>query len=121
VPRDHWLDPEEKKAILDFHDQLPLEGYRRLTFMMLDRDIAAASPATVYRVLKNAGRIGQRPVVSSLKGTGFWVSLTAAEQARVLGILLERVEYDGAVGKVSVQFRPTGLHTLIEELTPENV
>jgi putative transposase len=71
VPRDHWLEPEEKKAILDFHDQLPLEGYRRLTFMMLDRDIAAASPATVYRVLKNAGRIGQRPVAASLKGTGF--------------------------------------------------
>jgi hypothetical protein len=37
VPRDHGLEPEEKKAILDFHDPFPHEGDRRLTFMMLDR------------------------------------------------------------------------------------
>ncbi|PRP92117.1 hypothetical protein ENSA7_81730 [Enhygromyxa salina] len=52
VPRDHWLEPAERNAILDFHAKNSLNGYRRLTFMMLDQDIAAASPATVYRVLK---------------------------------------------------------------------
>lgn len=41
VPRDHWLTQEEKQAILQFHDQHPLEGYRRLTFMMLDGDVVA--------------------------------------------------------------------------------
>jgi hypothetical protein len=71
IPRDHWLEEEEKKAILDFHEQFPLEGYRRLTFMMLDRDIVAASPSSVYRVLKAAGVLGQRGSVSSLKGKGF--------------------------------------------------
>jgi hypothetical protein len=55
IPRDHWLEPEEKQAILDFHDLHPLEGYRRLTFMMLDADVVACSPASVYRVLKAAG------------------------------------------------------------------
>src|SRR3954451_12292134 len=35
VPRDHWLEPAEQQAILDFHGRFPLEGYRRLTFMML--------------------------------------------------------------------------------------
>ena len=55
VPRDHWLEQWEKEAILDFHHQFPLEGYRRLTFMMLDRDIVAVSPSSVYRVLKDAG------------------------------------------------------------------
>ena len=45
VPRDHWLEQWEKDAIVDFHDQFPLEGYRRLTFMMLDRDIVAVSPS----------------------------------------------------------------------------
>lgn len=39
--------------------------------MMLDEDVAAASPATVYRVLKQAGRIGQAPPPSPLKGKGF--------------------------------------------------
>jgi len=37
VPRDHWLEYWEKKAIIDFHAKNPLEGYRRLTFMMLDQ------------------------------------------------------------------------------------
>jgi putative transposase len=70
VPRDHWLTPEEKTAILDFHRQYPLEGYRRLAFMMLDRDLVAASPASVYRVLKNAGVL-RRGGAPSRKGTGF--------------------------------------------------
>ncbi len=50
VPRDHWLEAWEKQAIVDFYDAYPLEGYRRLAFMMLDRDVVAASSATVYRV-----------------------------------------------------------------------
>src|SRR5262245_31435719 len=55
VPRDHWLEPWEKQAIIEFHYQYPLEGYRRLTFMMLDRAIVAVSPASTYRVLRQAG------------------------------------------------------------------
>jgi len=56
---------------VDFYAQYPLEGYRRLTFMMLDRDVVACSPATVYRVLKRAGVLGDRNLVPSRKGTGF--------------------------------------------------
>jgi len=70
VPRDHWLSEQEKRTILDFQTQYPLEGYRRLTFMMLDRDLVAASPASVYRVLKNAGVL-RRGASPSRKGTGF--------------------------------------------------
>jgi hypothetical protein len=56
IPRDHWTEDWEKAAIFAFHEQHPLEGYRRLAFMMLDADVVAVSPATVYRVLKQAGR-----------------------------------------------------------------
>ncbi|MGB9162089.1 MAG: hypothetical protein WCB72_21825 [Candidatus Sulfotelmatobacter sp.] len=55
VPRDFWLEPWEKEAIIEFHLKNPLEGYRRLTFMMLDADVVAVSPASVWRVLKQAG------------------------------------------------------------------
>ncbi len=55
VPRDHWLEEDERRAILEYHSKFPLEGYRHLTFMMLDADVVAASPATVYRVLKKSG------------------------------------------------------------------
>ena len=71
VPRDHWLEQTEKQAILDFHRDYPLEGYRRLTFMMLDRDLVAVSPSSTYRVLKAAGLLeGWKPKPSK-KGTGF--------------------------------------------------
>ncbi|MEP6672843.1 MAG: IS3 family transposase [Chthoniobacter sp.] len=71
VPRDHWLEAWEKQAILDFHHAYPLEGYRRLTFMMLDRDLVAVSPSSTYRVLRAAGLLeGWKPKPSK-KGTGF--------------------------------------------------
>ena len=71
IPRDHWLEDWEKAAIVDYHDRHPLEGYRRLTFMMLDEDVVACSPATVYRVLKAHGRLDRRAFSPSKKGTGF--------------------------------------------------
>ena len=47
VPRDFWLEDWEKQAIIGFHLKNPLEGYRRLTFMMLDADIVvSARPAS---------------------------------------------------------------------------
>jgi len=71
VPRDWWLEDWEKKAILAFHDRHPREGYRRLTYMMLDDDIVAVSPSTTYRVLKAAGRLDRHRWAPSKKGTGF--------------------------------------------------
>ena len=71
IPRDHWLGEWEKKAIIDFHHQNPLEGYRRLTFMMLDRDVVAVSPSSVWRVLSQAGLLQRWNRTPSLKGTGF--------------------------------------------------
>jgi transposase InsO family protein len=71
IPRDHWLEEWEEKAIIDFHQKNPLEGYRRLTFMMLDQDVVAVSPSSVYRVLAGAGLLGIRNWSPSKKGTGF--------------------------------------------------
>jgi hypothetical protein len=70
VPRGHWLEAWEKAAIVNFAREYPLEGYRRLTFMMQDRNIVAVSPASVYRAMREAGliRSWQKP---TRKGTGF--------------------------------------------------
>lgn len=83
VPRDHWLEDWERAAIVDYHDRHPLEGYRRLTFMMLDDDVVATSPASVYRVLKAAGRLDRRWSSPSKKGTGFVQPLSAHEHWHV--------------------------------------
>jgi len=71
VPRDFWLEEWEKRAIIEFHDRYPLEGYRRLTFMMLDQDVVAVSPASVWRVLHAAGRLSRWHRKPSSKGKGF--------------------------------------------------
>lgn len=71
VPRDHCITPHERQAIIDFAGEYPLEGYRRLTFMMLDRDLVAVSPSTTYRVLKDAGLLQPWNTKPTKKGTGF--------------------------------------------------
>ena len=71
IPRDHWLGAWEKEAILKFHFDHPLEGYRRLTYMMLDANIVAASASSVYRVLKAAGVLDRHNRKPSQKGKGF--------------------------------------------------
>jgi transposase InsO family protein len=61
----------EKKAIIAFHKDNPLEGYRRLTFMMLDADEVAVSPSSVYRVLRKADLLRRWNGKPSKKGSGF--------------------------------------------------
>ena len=41
LPKGHWIFPEEREAIL--------------SFMMLDRNVVAISPSSVFRVLQEAG------------------------------------------------------------------
>ncbi len=71
TPREHWLTPAEHDAILHYHHAHAPEGYRRMAFMMLDADVVAVSPATVYRVLKAAGVLQRWNGKASRKGTGF--------------------------------------------------
>ena len=56
---------------MQFHREHPLEGYRRLTYMMLDANVVAVSASSVYRVLKRAGLLQRYNPKSSRKGKGF--------------------------------------------------
>jgi putative transposase len=71
IPRVFWLADWEKQAMIDFHHQYPLEGYRRLTFMMLDKDVVAVSPSSTYRVLRDAGLLRKWNNKPTKKGKGF--------------------------------------------------
>jgi putative transposase len=77
IPKQHWILEEERDAVIGYFYEHPLDGYRRLSYMMLDHDIAAVSPSTVYRILKEAELIGKRSRKRSLKGTGFVQPLQA--------------------------------------------
>lgn len=78
-PKTNWITLEEKKAILEYvnnnyatNDLYLKAGYRRITYEMMDKNIAAVSPSTVYWILKEAGLLNKwNTKKSSLKGTGF--------------------------------------------------
>jgi transposase InsO family protein len=72
IPRGHWILEWEREAIIRYAEDHPGEGYRRLTYMMLDDNIAAVSPSTTYRVLKQAGLLNRyNKVKKTAKGLGF--------------------------------------------------
>ncbi|MGB2809523.1 MAG: IS3 family transposase [Sedimentisphaerales bacterium] len=71
VPRDYWLDDREVEAIVNFQQEHPLAGYRRLTYMMIDADVVAVSPSSVYRVLRKHDLLARWNRSPSKKGTGF--------------------------------------------------
>jgi site-specific DNA recombinase len=45
-----------------------------------------------------------------------WETLSPREQVRVIRLLVQRVDYDGEKGTVSVTFHPAGIKTLADEL-----
>ena len=80
LSRDYGLRLEEKEKIINFYLKHREDGYRRVTYMMIDRDIIAVSPSTVYRVLKNAGVINRWNKSGGSKGKGYKQPLRAHEE-----------------------------------------
>jgi site-specific DNA recombinase len=59
------------------------------------------------------GMVTKAEVDSALEAfTPLWDALSPREQARVLRLLIQRVEYDGANGKIAVTFHANGIRTL---------
>ena len=48
-----------------------------------------------------------------------WETLTPKEQARVVRLLVQQVDYDGSTGTVSLTFHPDGLKTLAAQVEEE--
>ena len=71
IPRDNWLEDWEKKAIVDYAVAHPTDGYRRIAFMMIDDNIVAVSPSSVYRVLSEADMLRKWKRKITKKGRGF--------------------------------------------------
>jgi putative transposase len=83
IPRDFWLEQWEREAIAAYFKDHPTEGYRRLTYMMMDADMVAVSPSSVYRVLRDAGLMRPWNGKPSQKGTGFVQPLAPHEHWHV--------------------------------------
>jgi transposase InsO family protein len=71
LPKSNWLLAWEIAAIIQYRLEHLDEGYRRLCFMMLDENIVAASPSSVYRVLKRENLLATPWRHHKAKGSGF--------------------------------------------------
>lgn len=64
--------------------------------------------------------VDEREVVRALSlFDPVWESLTPREQARIVQLLIERIDYDGKTGSVAVTFRPTGIKALAQGETED--
>ena len=71
-PKDFWLTAAEKEAIIEYAKNRSTSGYRRMCYEMMDADIVAVSPTTVFRILRDNGLLNRFPRPSpTKKGTGF--------------------------------------------------
>ncbi len=86
--------------LADLQDRLSA-AERRVT--EIDEEVAALS-----RELVDEDELA----TALLRFDPVWESLTPHEKARIVHLLVQRVSYDGAKGKVAVTFRPTGIKTL---------
>ena len=60
--------------------------------------------------------VDEREVQAALAAfSPVWDTLSPREQARIIRLLVERVDYDGKRGTVSVTFRPTGIKSLAQQ------
>jgi site-specific DNA recombinase len=61
--------------------------------------------------------VDEREVARSLSAFDpVWETLAPREQARVVRLLVKRVDYDGVTGMVGVTFHPSGLRGLASEV-----
>lgn len=79
IPKEHWHTPLEEKAVLSYArkhinstDRYFRDGYRRLSYRMLDEEVAALSSSSVYRILKKHDLLNPwNKKKTASKGTGF--------------------------------------------------
>ena len=46
--------------------------------------------------------------------------MTIVERQKLLQLLIDRIDYDGMAGQVTIHFHPTGLESLLTETLTEN-
>ena len=98
VPKQNLITPQEYAAIVEYAKKsesistiYSKNGYKKLTYTMIDENIAFVSPSTAYRVLKREGLLNKWTPKTSKKGDGYkqlrlliksgiWISTEAGKE-----------------------------------------
>lgn len=98
IPRDFWLCDWEKQAILDFWNIHNREGYRRMTYMMLDARRLVADYVRHYNTVRLHSAISYITPLDKLEGRTEQIcaardtKLEAARQARQAAAIAQTQE-----------------------------
>lgn len=96
-------DPADLRRLADLQDQIR-RAEQRLTAI---REETIELQRT---------QVGEDEVTASLQEfEPLWETLSPRERARVLQLVVDHVDYDGAAGTVAITFRPIGLKALGQE------
>ncbi|EDM26821.1 hypothetical protein LNTAR_06234 [Lentisphaera araneosa HTCC2155] len=78
-PKDFWITEDERRAVIEYYQSHRQEGYRAVTYMMIDENVAYMSSSSVYRILSDAELMRTKATKKSTKGNGFEQPLQAHE------------------------------------------
>jgi site-specific DNA recombinase len=87
-----------------------------------DSHMCAEVLAQIHRQARSADEAAfdERALTAALASFDpVWAALAPREQERVVRLLIERVDYDGAKGTVRIAFHDAGIRTLAEELAQQ--
>ncbi len=102
-------DATSLKQLADWHESLRRAEHRHA---IVSAKLTALQAQTLTR----------EDVVNAL--TSFepiWESLTVREQSRIVQLIVQQIDYDGATGRVTITFHPDGIKTIAMENRPELV
>ena len=74
--------------------------------------VVGVAPGAVTITASTSGRSGTAAIESF---DPLWESLPPAHKEKLIHLLIERVEYDGADESISLTFHPTGIRTLTQQ------
>ena len=105
TPEDN--ETRETRRLADLHDRIRI-GEQRVTEIQ-----------DQLRILERS-TINEATVAAALSEFDLlWGSLPPRKQVALIGMLIERIDYDGETGDLQIVFHPTGIKSLSEQLETE--
>jgi len=115
----HWHEQVHRLLEHDFRSEPSESAISRLADLQERIRLAERRLTEIGEQVEGLSRqaLGENDVAAALADFDpVWQTLTPQEQARLVGLLVERVDYDGSSSVVSITFHRTGIQTLAAEL-----
>lgn len=98
-------DATQRRAAAHERMRMAMEHLSAIGSEIRDRDIEPPDRDVIEHALREFDPV--------------WIALSPREQERVLKLLVQRVDYNGASGQVDITFAPDGFEVFLEQFSEE--